>query len=354
MKFLQVQPGDAIPIPSLGNRPDQCHVFEQDAIDAINAALAAGRPLLIGGEPGIGKSQLAIAAALALGRAYVHTVVDAHTEARDLLWHHDAVARLAEAQLQAALNESQSGDVRARLRLRRYIRPGPLWWAFDWDSAKAQVEDPDLAIEASVPAQPDKEKCRPANGCVVLIDEIDKAESDVPNGLLEALGSGGFPVPDWPLPISAQGEQPLVIITTNGERTLPDAFLRRCVVLHLELPSASKERPQFEQTMIDRGKAHFADRLGDDVLAEAARQLADDRAAAETARWLPLPGQAEYLDLLRAVLELPGEDKLAQLKRIQRFMLAKHPQAARRARLAAQADSESPTDSAADTAPPAA
>ena len=97
MRFLQVEPGKDIAIPTPGDRPDLRHVFDQDGIDAVNAALAAGRPLLVGGEPGVGKSQLAIAAALALGRAYAHTVVDAHTEARDLLWHHDAVARLAEA-----------------------------------------------------------------------------------------------------------------------------------------------------------------------------------------------------------------------------------------------------------------
>ena len=92
----------------------------------------------------------------------------------------------------------------------------------------------------------------PANGCVVLIDEIDKAETDVPNGLLEALGNGEFTPPGRTQPVNAVIEPPLVIVTTNEERELPGAFRRRCLVLHLELPKTRKELGSF---LTDRGRA---------------------------------------------------------------------------------------------------
>src|SRR3954469_13233582 len=98
MRFLDVAPGHEVPLAPRGCLPEQVHVFEEEAIQAVNAALAAGRPLLVRGEPGIGKSQLARAAAKCLGKAYIPHVVDSRTESRDLLWHFDAVGRLAEAQ----------------------------------------------------------------------------------------------------------------------------------------------------------------------------------------------------------------------------------------------------------------
>ena len=97
MKYLEIQAGSQVRLQAPPGLPELVHVFDEDSIQAVNAALAARRPLLVRGEPGIGKSQLARAAAKALGRVYVPFVVDARIESRDLLWHFDAVARLAEA-----------------------------------------------------------------------------------------------------------------------------------------------------------------------------------------------------------------------------------------------------------------
>ena len=103
MKFLTAQHGDTVVLAASPTVPEPVHVWDRREIAAVNAALAAKRPLLVRGEPGIGKSQLARAAAKALGRAFVPCVVDSRTESRDLLWHYDAVARLADAQLLGAL-----------------------------------------------------------------------------------------------------------------------------------------------------------------------------------------------------------------------------------------------------------
>jgi len=343
---MPIAAGHAEEIPAAGNRPRQFHCFDADSIAAIDAALAAQRPLLLRGEPGIGKSQLARAAALVLRRAYVQQVVDASTEASDLLWRYDAVARLAEAQLQGALRDGPARSrrtLRKRLAVSVYVAPGPLWWAFDWGGACTQAR----AAGAADPLPPDAgdaarradpaRRCDPANGCVVLIDEIDKAESDVPNGLLEALGAGQFRPLGSERDVVATGVAPLVIVTTNEERALPDAFLRRCMVLHLRLPSVKDAPEAFKRVLMERGRAHFGARRGasaetadDTLLARAAELLILDRQAAEQARRLPLPGQAEYLDLVRAVLCLAGGDAAAQttvLRRIADFALKKHPDA---------------------------
>ncbi|SDW69645.1 AAA family ATPase [Thiocapsa roseopersicina] len=339
---MQIPDGYAQEIPPVGNRPRQYHVFDADSIAAIDAALAAQRPLLLRGEPGIGKSQLARAAALVLRRVYVQQVVDARTESSDLLWSYDAVARLAEAQLQGALKVAPKGpgrSLRRRLAVGAYVTPGPLWWAFDWQSASAQAQ----AVGAAEPVPPDagdaqrrsdpERRCDPSNGCVVLIDEIDKAESDVPNGLLEALGAGQFRPLGSERDVVATGVAPLVIITTNEERALPDAFLRRCMVHHMRLPSVKHAPDALKRLLMQRAKAHFVapDEVAGEVLLErAADLLIADRRAAEQARRMPLPGQAEYLDLVRAVLRLTNEDAAAQesvLNRIADFALKKHPDA---------------------------
>lgn len=168
---------------------------------------------------------------------------------------------------------------------------------------------------------------------MVLIDEIDKAESDVPNGLLEALGAGQFQPLGSDRKVVATGPPPLVIITTNEEWALPDAFLRRCMVLHMRLPSVRDAPDDFKRIFVQRGMAHFrapGNRASQALLEQAADLLIEDRKAAEQARHMPLPGQAEYLDLVRAVLRLTGEDAGAQaqvLARIAAFALKKHPDA---------------------------
>ncbi|MBF0187017.1 MAG: AAA family ATPase [Magnetococcales bacterium] len=298
--------------------PTTAHVFGRRDVQAINAALAAERPLLLRGEPGIGKSQLARAAAKALQRHFVHHVVDLRSESRDLLWHYDAVERLADAQLSGALKESPD-VVQTRLDVCNYLYPRALWWAFDWGSAREQAirtrtrsrnRNSEAAIVEPHQREPD---ALIDNGCVVLIDEIDKAEADMPNGLLEALGAGEFTPQGWDRAVVAKRPLPLVIITTNEERTLPDAFIRRCLVLHLEMPEEEEKQQAF---LLERGRAHFkGEPECESVLEKAAELTITDRKHAEEKHLRPLPGQAEYLDLLRAVFRLnPGDPE--QQKRV--------------------------------------
>jgi len=338
VRWLQVEHDQAVILPAPAGRNRPAHVFQRSEIDAVNAAIAAGRPLLLRGEPGVGKSQLAKAAAFAMKRAFVPFVVDARTEAQDLLWHFDAVARLAEAQLFAALNAAgtDAAHLRDRLRVEHFVEPRALWWGLNWTGAAKRLaavgkhrgaENDDGAQATPLSASWAAAGCRPENGTVVLIDEIDKGESDVPNGLLEALGAGEFTPPNLP-PVVATAN-PLVMITTNNERTLPDAFLRRCLVLHMRLPEA----PQALRAHLRRrGRAHFADRekTPDVTIQRAAKLVVADREQARTEHRLPLPGQAEYLDLLQAVtVQAPGDaaGQLAILKRVSVFALQKQADA---------------------------
>src|SRR5882672_5131569 len=131
MQRLTVKAGDKLALPTAAGAPEQVHVFSENEIIAIDTALAARRALLIRGEPGTGKTQLALAAAIALKRGFVSRVVDSRTESRDLLWHFDAVARLADAQVHGALrfegkaDKNHEGSVRERLAIQNFIHPRP-------------------------------------------------------------------------------------------------------------------------------------------------------------------------------------------------------------------------------------
>lgn len=316
MTWLELPEGP-ITLPKIGEWPETHHVFAQDDVDAINTALAAGRPLLVRGEPGTGKSQLARAAAHELGRAFVSMTLDARTEPGDLLWSLDAVRRLAEAQVAGAA-KLEGDALEARLAERCFAIPGPLWWAFQWDSASKLQE----ANQATTAGPVQAAGVSAEKGVVVLIDEIDKADSSVPNGLLESLGQGRFVGPDG-IEIVATPPLPLVIVTTNEERALPPAFLRRCLVHHLRVP---RDVERLKVWLKGRGRAHFGEELSEKVLHDAADMLADDRATC-LQRGVSPPGGAEYLDLLRAVRQLAEDDKerLELLGRIGKFALEKHP-----------------------------
>lgn len=276
------------------------HLFDDKEVDAIDAALRAQRPLLLRGEPGGGKSQLAEAVAKEMGWEFVKQTVDGNTDPDDLKWTEDTVERLSRAQFAAHPNAQDTfEELKQSLAREKFVRPGVLWEAFDWASAHP---------EAPASAHPER--------VVVLIDEIDKADSAVPNALLEALGSAEFTPPGHDGPVTAK-VWPLVVLTTNEDRPLPPAFLRRCLVHRMDPP-----KEKLDAWLLARGKALFDD-APEQILEEAANVVIEDR---KIASQLPRPGLAEYLDLLRALLS-DGERDLAQLTktmtRIQEFFLDK-------------------------------
>ena len=336
---------------------DYTYVFEPQALNAIKAAVLINRPLLVKGKPGSGKSQLAKAAASYLDRAFISHVVSAKTEAQNLLWSFDAVARLADAQIEGALckagdnAEEERQSIREKLALKNYIKPEALWAALNWANAEEQFkvlaerqgQKTDSYTYKSPMSNYHNYKKALSNGVVVLIDEIDKADSSLPNGLLEVLGSNRFqpdgldkpielnsstapkgnakvdntktkdPVPDSP--------KPLIIITTNDEHPLPDAFVRRCLVVEVGMPEGEQKQKEFLVTHAQPNyeKLHqrmISDENGDEknVLEVVADQLIQDRKEAEKNNVKPLVGQAEYFDLLRGINTLVKQSADADIE----------------------------------------
>ena len=325
--FLAIEDGHELELSDDDGLPPSWHVFSSDEVNAINAALAIGRPLLVRGEPGTGKSQLARAAAVALGRPLVHQTVDRRTETRDLLYVFDAIARLAEAQVMSTRKGITDAQVAERLEPGQFVRPGALWWALDWKDAHHRCTG-----GRHGPCSRSSDAAAADGGVVVLIDEIDKADPSVPNGLLDALAHQSFNVDGVKRVSRFVGKDsgcgttqaaPVVIITTNEERTLPAAFLRRCLVLHLALPT---DRAGLIDRLCARGAVHCPD-IEEDVLKEAAGLLVDDRAAV-VKRGLSPPGLSEYLDLIKVLKACrPGdpEGQSALLEDVSQFALQKHP-----------------------------
>jgi MoxR-like ATPase len=282
------------------------HLFEKRDVLAIKAALASERPLLVRGEPGSGKTQLARAVAQRLGWALVYKVINGLTELEELFWRYDAVDRLGEAQVLA----SEQPEMRMEnLRHRKFLTPGPIWWAFDWRSAQHQFTE----FSRRKQGRPEWDSEGAPPGIVLLIDEIDKADLDLPNGLLEAFGQGSFQIPWLEEGTVTQSKIPLLtIITTNEERELPRAFLRRCLVLKLEYPDEENDS-SFKTWMRRRGRIHFTeDECSDTVLDNAAELIRTDRRGTEYGAIRP--GLAEYIDLLRVVTELHEGDHDKQLQ----------------------------------------
>ncbi|MGJ8572432.1 MAG: AAA family ATPase [Hoeflea sp.] len=172
------------------------YVAEKDLTVAVNAAIKLERPLLVKGEPGTGKTELAIQIAQALGLDLIEWSVKSTTKAQQGLYEYDAVSRLRDSQL---------GDERVN-DVANYIRHGKLWEAFAADRKT-----------------------------VLLIDEIDKADIEFPNDLLQELDRMEFFVYETGQTIRAR-HRPIVIITSNNEKELPDAFLRRCFFHYIRFP----------------------------------------------------------------------------------------------------------------------
>lgn len=286
------------------------YVYDPQITLAVNVALAAGRPLLVRGHPGTGKSSLARSLAERLGWRFYAITVSSRTSARDLMWSFDTVARLADAQ---ALPQGSELPPRER-----YVVPGVLWWGFNPASARWRGVDPnsDAAkdkrfVEAAdpTPLNPDVPRA------VVLIDEIDKADPDVPNDLLVPLGSFQFRVEDGS-PVVAE-HPPLVVVTTNEERELPRAFLRRCVILALTAPDPTRLR--------QIATAHFSDL--DTGLLEVVQTAYQQTRAERIEANKPPPSIAEFLDALascRGLRITPSDAQWdTQWKDMATFLLAK-------------------------------
>lgn len=322
------------PLAAVRNWPVSWHRWDEWSVWAVNAALASGRPLLLRGEPGTGKTQLARAAAAVLKRPFLSRVVNARMEPEDVLYRFDAVARLSEAQVQRPgavkpgdeAGPGKENGERPWLKPSNYLVPEVLWWAINPESARAQHEQAqsrcggipggyDEAMKGWTPDQP---------GPVVLLDEIDKADGDVPNSLLEVLASDGFQLPFGGGHVGPVGDaRPLIFITTNEERELPAAFLRRCLVHVMDLP---KDKDKQAEDLTRRVRAHEDLSTVEDVVLKLAIDMlqADRKAALE--RDLRPPGLAELIDLLRVVTRRGGSVAAQErrLKENQRFAFQKH------------------------------
>ncbi|MGW4115362.1 AAA family ATPase [Actinosynnema sp. NPDC004786] len=289
---------------------------------AVDVALATGRPLLLRGDPGSGKSSLARHIAHQRKWRYYEHVVTARTQARDLLWTYDSVHRLADAQTRWAREE------RYEWQDHRYVEPGVLWWAFAPGRARRRGVPGDGPLPAGFEAT---DPCRPRDGevsgnhAVVLVDEIDKADPDLPNGLLVPLGSGEFDVSDIGETVRKEppagaaagaGAQHLVVVTTNEERELPPAFLRRCVVAWV--PDADHGKLveiAVAHLAAEEGAVTAADRALADALAGALVEAREQAVAAN----LRKPSTAEFLDAFRACRQTgvrPGDDRWELLRRL--------------------------------------
>jgi MoxR-like ATPase len=326
-----IPPNQVLFLPASQGMAAAVHHFDPASVDALCAAHATGRALLVSGEPGVGKSQLARAAAVALGRGFISIMVEPRIEPQDLRYRFDAVGRLADAQLDqiklpALSIQDDQGRVLDPLDPVRYLEPGPIWWAFAPDGAKRQAGRLRRQCGFS------QEWLNP-RGVVLLIDEIDKADADIPNSLLDALGHRRFHAPwlDQEVVLDETRPEPLVVITTNEERELPTAFERRCLSLHMRLPDDA------ENWLVACARQHLAcwrkyakpnvplPDCPDAFLRDAAGLLLRQRKKAEELGLRP-PSTAEYLDLVRAVLFHPAfsvDAAYSLLQRLEKITLHK-------------------------------
>jgi MoxR-like ATPase len=259
--------------------PDQrttpgAYVYQPEITLAVNVALATGRPLLISGPSGCGKSTLAKDVAEVLGWEFESEVITSRTEASDLLYRVDYLQQLRDTHIGLAPRED-------------YVTPGVLWRAFDPAGSRTKTS----TVLAAAPAGTG------AKSVVVLLDEIDKADPDVPNNLLEPFGDFRFNVGELPGVTVQALRTPLLIITTNNERRLPDAFIRRCVDLSITRPSAA--------TLAVIGAQHFG--------SESSSLL---EKVADAVVKIDSYSTAEYLDTVQAIRTLgiaAESDDLTQL-----------------------------------------
>ena len=236
----------------------QDYVATDDLKIAVNAAITLERPLLVKGEPGTGKTELARQVADALGLRMLEWSVKSTTRAQQGLYEYDAVSRLRDSQL----GDEKVADIG------NYIKRGKLWEAFAADEK-----------------------------VVLLIDEVDKADIEFPNDLLQELDKMEFFVYETGETVKAK-QRPIVIITSNNEKELPDAFLRRCFFHYIQFPDA--------ETMQAIVKVHFPD-IKQSLLRAALTQFYEIR---EVSGLKKKPSTSEALDWLRLLMndDMDAED----------------------------------------------
>jgi MoxR-like ATPase len=226
------------------------YVVTEDLMTAVNAAITVGRPLLIKGEPGTGKTLLAAEVAAAINKPLIEWHIKSTTKARQGLYEYDAVSRLRDSQL---------GDENVK-DISNYIIHGKLWEAFEHEEQ-----------------------------AVLLIDEIDKADIEFPNDLLQELDRMEFYVYETRELVKAR-HRPIVIITSNNEKELPDAFLRRCFFHYIQFPD--------HETMEQIVKVHHPD-IKKRLLSEALESFFDMRGVPGLKK---KPSTSELLDWIKLLL----------------------------------------------------
>jgi MoxR-like ATPase len=267
-----------------------CYLPFDNLLLAVKVARTINRPLLLYGQPGSGKSTLAKYVAYTEDLRYYEHVTTSRTQARDLLWTFDAVRRLGDAQVDGGLKEDH-----------HYVAPGTLWWAFDRGSALEHGPEPFGEWNDGHAGQ----------GAVVLVDEIDKADPDLPNGLLVPLSARRFTVTDIAGgPQVRETERNLIVITSNRERDLPAAFERRCVVYEIPMHGAKQLR-QITKAHLDRMDKQVPAGLIDRLVGEFEKARANaDRDGRRQ------PSTAEFLDAVTACATLDPADAPAILAMI--------------------------------------
>jgi MoxR-like ATPase len=268
------------------DRGIESYVFTEDIAIAINVAYVTKRPLLVEGEPGCGKSRLAEALAAIKGWHFLNKTITSRTTLDDLTNEYDHLRRLHDA-------HAAGGSKHNVLENWQYNRPGVFWWAFNFDSAinrgkDQQKQEHDAARFKGI----ERSHNNSDQNMVLLIDEIDKAEPDLPNDLLDVIERQRIELTDGSHIEADQSSETFTIITSNRERKLPAAFLRRCVHLYIDKPNAI--------SLKKIALSHFGDQIDDtdDIVDDLIKKVIfyRDNTSSEN---LHAPGTSEFLDALK-------------------------------------------------------